>query len=489
MAGITSPAREWFRLTTPDEELADEGDVKNYLYVSMKRMLSALARGFVYKDLHTLYGDMGDFGVGVVFIDSDPVDLIRSYSIPIGEFYLAQGPNGRVDTLFRETSLTVGQLVKKFGIEACSNRVRDLHGQNLLDENIPVIHVVMPREDYDPDKADSLNMPWASCWFEVGATEMGLLGESGYNECPFIAPRWNTTGNDVYGTGPGHAAIGDAMTLQLKERKKNQGIERIVDPPLIGPKPPTGKAISMMPGALNFSEGPATGKQFEPLVVVPPEAISVIDNSIRQDEQRIDTVYFANLFLMLSQEQEGGQPITAREVAERAQEKLLQLGPVMERLEGEALNPLVERIYGILNRAGRLPPAPAVLQGANLLVEYLSIMAQAQKAVGMGAIQQFAAFVQNVAEAKPEVLDNVDTDQMVADVADMLSVNPRIIVAADKVAKLRAARARQQQAQAASEQAMAGAVAAKNLAGADMSGDNALTRLGGVPAAQAGSVQ
>jgi hypothetical protein len=221
---------------------------------------------------------------------------------------------------------------------------------------------------------------------------------------------------------------------------------------------------------------------------IPPAAIAVVGAEIREHEARIKTAFFADLWLSLTQGDAG--QMTAREVVERHEEKMLQLGPVMERLTDELLDPLIDRAFGILLRNGDLPPPPEELLGMELRVEYLSILAQAQKLVGTSAVERLASFVGNLAGVRPEVLDKVDFDEMVDAYGGMLGVPPQLIRPDEDVAELRQARA-QAQAQAEQAQAMAASVqGAKVLSETDTGGDNALTRMlanmgGGVAPGQA----
>ena len=169
--------------------------------------------------------------------------------------------------------------------------------------------------------------------------------------------------------------------------------------------------------------------------------------------------------------------MTAREVVERHEEKMLQLGPVMERLTDELLDPLIDRTFSVLLRNGDLPPPPEELQGMELKVEYISILAQAQKLVGTSAVERLASFVGNLAGVRPEVLDKINFDEMVDQYGGMLGVPPQLIRPDEEVAKLRQARA-QQAAQAQQAEAAAASVqGARVLSETDTSSDNALTRI------------
>jgi len=178
--------------------------------------------------------------------------------------------------------------------------------------------------------------------------------------------------------------------------------------------------------------------------------------------------------------------ITAREIEERHEEKLLALGPVLEQLNQDLLDPLIDNTFDIMLNAGMIPPAPKELGGENLKVEYISIMAQAQKLVGIGAVERFAGFVGQAAAVDPRVLDKVNGDQLIDVYSDLVSLPTGIVRTDDEVAELRNQReqaiAQQQQA----EQAALQARTAKDLSQSKIESDNGLGML--VDQAQSGQI-
>lgn len=479
MAGITSPARPWFRLTTPDPALSEMGPVKLWLSEVEDRIRQALARSNIYKVLSKLYYDLGTFGQCPIFIEEDAGDILRASLYPIGSYCLTTDSAARVDGLWRECGMTVRQLIERFGEGKVSASVRTkARSASRMEDWVDLLHVVTARAPAERQGYGGRGMPYKSCWLELNASKTdGLLGEGGFEEFPVCAPRWETTGENVYGTGnPGRLAIGDCKQLQLMESRKLQLIEKLADPPMTGPSNMRMERVSFMPGDVNYVTGAMAHQKFEPAYEVNPAGLTGLREELRAVQERINGAYYADLWLMFA-EADAGQPITAREVAERHEEKMLQLGPVMENLEDELLDPLIDRVFGILLRNGYLPPAPAELAGGQLRVEYISMMAQAQKMLGTANIERVLGTLGNVAGVDASVLDNFDLDETMRVYADNMGITPKIIRTKSAVARIRAARAAQKQ-QEQQMQAMGAAVeGAKNLAAADMSGDNALTRV------------
>lgn len=491
MAGITSPARPWFRLTTPDSSLAEVATVREWLHSVEQTIFRALAKSNFYHALHAAYEGLGTFGTTAVLVEEDFEDGIRAYALPIGSYYLANSARLRVDTIYRDFSMTVGQMAEQFGVENCSDLVKQSHREGHFEKWIDVLHIIEPNKSYKPGKLGPAGMGWTSCWVEPNASpDSKPLRESGYEEFPVLAPRWMVTGEDVYGTSPGMEALGDARALQELERQKGRAVDKIIDPPMSAPGGMRGQRASLLPAAMNYIDNPGAGQTFQPSVIVPPVTVQIVDSVIRQHETRIQQQFFADVWLSMTASDSG--PMTAREVAERHEEKMLQLGPVTERLQDELLDPAIDRVFGILLRRGEIPPPPEELQGLELKVEYISIMAQAQRLLGISAIERLASFVGNIA-AVPQlssVVDKLNVDQMVDEYGIALGTAPSLVRSDEEVDAIRQARAQQQQQAAQMEQAAALTQGAKTLSETDMNGDNALKRLvdnlGGVAAASAG---
>lgn len=474
--GMTSPSRPWFRLTFSDSKLATLGPVKLWLHEVEESIRIALSRSNIYSSFQVFYADLADFGTAVMWVDEDDEDLLRVYTIPIGQFSLANSARLRVNTLYRSISMTTAQLVEMFGEEKCSERVRDLYRQARLDDWHNVVHAIEPNRESRPGLLGPDGMAYKSCWLEEnGDVTAGFLRESGYQDCPFLACRWDATSEDVYGYGPGMDALGDAKGLQDLESDKLIMVEKLANPPVTAPTSMQQQPISLVPGKVTYVDESRGGQGVKSIHEVNPVAVQVTGAEAMRHENRINTTYFRDLFLMLSETDR--RQITAREVAERHEEKLQMLGPVLERLRDELLDPLIDRIFGILDRRGQIPPPPQEIQGRPLKVEYISILAQAQQAIGIQQVERFVGFVGSMAGSIPEVLDKVDADKVVDEYGTRIGIKPDLIRSADEVAEIRKARSEAQQQQAQTEQALAATEGAKTLADTNLNPENALGRI------------
>lgn len=476
MGGITSPARPWFLLTTPDKEMGKSAAGKSFLEAAAKEIREAFDRSNFYNALHSVYADLADFGTSCIIMEEDEEDSLRLFHLPVGSYFLAQSERLACDTLYRRTTMTVRQLIRKFGVDAVSQVVRTHWESKRYDEAIEVVHCILPAEDAEASR-EANGKPWVSLWWEEKAQqgqEDRFLRVSGYEEKPFFAPRWETTGEDVYGTSPGMSALGDCRALQLLEKRKAQLIEKSNNPAMTGPAALRNTPISLLPGGFTPVDAPAAGNAFRPAHEVQAQAIRETAAEIRETEARIRQAYYADLWLMLSQTE--GQ-MTAREVTERREEKMLQLGTVLQKLKDELLDPAVTRGFAILMRLGRLPPLPPEMQGQSLRIEFLSIMAAAQKLQGVTGVERLAVFVQTLSQSNEAALDKFDSDQAVVAYADMVGVPQALVRSDDEVEALRAQRAKAMQQQQVAAGAQQRADVAKTLADTDTAGSNALTEM------------
>lgn len=471
MSGMSSPARPWFRLGTTDSELMEFQPVKVWLNEVTTAIRGVFNRSNTYRSLHQVYEELGLFGTASSIIVDDFRNTIRHETLTAGEYCIATDNRREVTTLYREFDMTVSQIVREFGLQNCSIATQNLWNTGALDKWVTVLHIIEPRYDRDHSKRDALNMPWKSVYLENGCNDKRLR-ETGFANYPALSPRWMTIGNDVYGGSPAMEALGDCKQLQHEQLRKAKGIDYMTEPPMILPTALKNQEVNLNPGGRIFADNPGQTGGARPAFEVQLNLQHLLMD-IEDVRDRINGAFYADLFLMLANDTRSG--ITATEVAERHEEKLLMLGPVLERLHNEMLNPLIEITFDKLLKTGQLPPPPEEMQGQDLRIEFVSTLAQAQRAVGTASVDRLLGVVGAVAGLKPDVVDKIDADQLIDSYSDMLGVDPTIILADDQVAIIREQRAEAQQAQQAQMETMAMAETAQKLGSTPMGqGDNAL---------------
>jgi len=496
-AGMTSPARPWMKLTTPDPDLAKFPPVKQWLHEVTERMLTTFQQCNLYNVLPIIYGDMGVFGTGCMSILPDTKDLLRCYPQPLGSYALGLDERGLATTFIREYEMTVRQIVRQFAADPVrksidwsniSLPVKAAWDRGDYETPFKVCWVVMPNEDARADRLEAKYLPWTSCWFELGSQEPNkyFLRESGYKTFPIVAPRWDITAEDTYGTDcPGMTAIGDVKGLQIMTRRKAQAVHKMVDPPLVGPTALQTQKTSLLPGDITYID---VRESMQGLRSIHEVTLNIqhLREDIREQQYRIQRCFYEDLFLMLQQSDDarGAQPMTAREVSERHEEKLIALGPMLERTTDECHEPLVDRVFLMMQDAHMIPDPPEAVQGVKLDVEYTSILAQAQKLVGLTGLDRFVMSVGPLVQADPSLRHKIVWSQVIDNYSDMTGVDPRIVRPTEEADQMAAQEAQQQQAAMQAEQAAKMATAVKAAGTTPMGTDSALDRmLSGVGAA------
>jgi len=471
MAGMTSPARPWFRLAIPDDDLMEYHSVKSWLAEVQKRMLAIFSMSNTYMMLHSVYEDLGCFGTTCVIGMDDYDSVIHHYNAPIGEYCLATDYKGNVNTVYREFEKTVGEIVGEFGLANASATVRNMYAKGNYDNWIPLMHVIEPRPDRDTTRMDGANKRWKSCYFETGREDNKgqMLREGGYDDFPALAPRWRRVGGDVYGASPGMEALGDIKQLQHEQLRKANGIDYMTKPPLQVPTSMKGREVDMLPGGITFVDQVGQSNGISTMWDVRLD-LSHLIGDIQDVRERINSCFNADMFLMLAGSDHSR--MTATEVAERHEEKLLMLGPVLERLHNELLKPLIDNTFTKMIQSGAVPPAPEELQGMELKVDFVSMLAQAQRSVATNSIDRFVMNLGTIAQFKPEVLDKFNADEWATAYGDMLGVDPELIVSSEDVALIRQSRAEQAQKEEKLAQAQAEAETAAKLGTVDTGGRN-----------------
>lgn len=460
MSLYTSPARPWFKLATSIGELAENQAVNGWLYEVNRRMNDLLGRTNIYNVLPILYGDMAVFATGAILVEEDEKDYLRFYSLPIASYCIGVDATGRVNMFAREFALSVRQTIEMFGEDAVSRNVADAMKRGDTETLVAIKHIIMPKEAAGDGPVSS--KPFVSVYYEsVGDSSRPPLKVGGHRYFPVLAGRWELTGGDAYGTSsPGIMSLGDIKQLQLGERRTMQAIDKMINPPLQAPGHLRTAAVSLMPGSVTYVDARDGRDGVRPIHDVTPR-IQEMEVKQEQARSRIEDAFYVRMILMMSNSDR--REITAREIEERSEEKLLMIGPVLGQINQDILDPLIDIVFNVMQRRGLIPEPPQELAGSELKVEYTSVLAQAQRMVGIGGVERFAQFASGLATVNPAVLDKLNLDQMLDVYGDMASVPPGLLVDDEQVAAIRQQRAQMQQTMQQAEAAKTGSAAVANM--------------------------
>ena len=455
-AGVMSPTRPWFSLGFDDAALAERPAVGGWLRDVEKRIYSVFSQSNLYNMAPVMLGELLLFGTGCMFHTDYEESVARFYTQTIGSYFLAQNDELIIDTYLREYQMQVGAIVSYFGLENVTTTIKDSYDRGDYDKWHDVCHIIEPRREGSRDNPFNNTMPFRSIYWLKEDIERRILRQGGFNTFPLYAPRWGTTGEDIYGTDcPGMVVLGDVKQLQVQEKRKQQAIDKLVNPPLKGPPSLRNTEINNIAGGITLFDNPGqTAEGLSPLFVVQPQLQEMLMD-IDKTERRIQEGFFVDLFFAISNIQ-GSQYKNEEEILSRNEERLLQLGPVLEQLHGEFLDKLIDRTFDQLVERNMLPPPPPELQGQKLKANYISSLAQAQRAaLATNPIDRLTAYVVGVANVNPEAIDKFDFDQALDEYNQALLGPPKLLRGDDDVATIRQQRQQMQQQQMQQEQEQA----------------------------------
>ena len=437
---LTNPTTLWFELTTGDQALDAIQEVKDWLQKTSNSIHAGLNDSNFQTEIHEVYIDEGTIGTSAMFIADDEDTLFRFKTYPVTDVVFDENNKGVVDEVYRLFKWTAKQIVQQFGKDGIDKEILDKAKENKPDK-FELIHCVYPRDQMkvDPIKRKGpYGYPFASKY--VLKKTKKILSESGYQEWPWVTPRWTVTAGEKYGRSPTMKCLADIKMLNAMAKTVIEGAQKAVSPPLSVPDDSYIGPITTKPNGLNYRRA---GSQ---------DHIEPFGNDCRIDygqaimndaRMRIKEAFYIDQ-LQLNQ----GPQMTATEVMQRTEEKLRLLGPILGRQQSELLRPMIDRIFGIMARKGKLPkPIPEQVKGKLISVKYSSLVARAQR-VSEGqniarAIQAATPFLQ----IDPAVADNFAGDEGLRYIFDIFGIPAKLMKPEQEVKKIREARAQAQQQQ------------------------------------------
>ena len=449
---LTSSANKWFSLRFRETELNDVDEAKEWLEDATTKMYDVIAKSNFQQEIFETYHDLIAFGTACLMIEEDDEDVLLFSSRHIKEVYIQENKKGFVDTLYRRFKMPSQAAVDKFGKENVSNDLVKKAQKTPFDE-IELVHVVRPRNDFDPQKLDKKNMPFQSIYMEYETSHIISIG--GFKENPYVIPRYLKASTEIYGRSPGQNALAEVKVLNKMVENSLKAAAKQIDPPLLIPDDGMLAPIRMSPGSINYYRS-GSRDRIEPLNINANNATTL--NSENQRREAIVKMFHVDQLVIAE-----NRNMTATEVLQRQEEKMRILGPVMGRLQSELLSPLIIRIFNIMLRKGLFTEAPDILRQQELNIEYVSPMALAQRSQELQSIMRGLEIFGSLAQTMP-VMDYLDENGLIKQVIDILGLPAKMIKSDSQVRQIREERAIAQQQQMEMQQQMAESQMAKNAA-------------------------
>lgn len=478
MSGLASPSRPWFKIIPAMRGVNIDDEAREWLDSVEEIIYTVLARSNFYNAFAQECEDIVIYGTAVNIIYEDEKDLIRCYTPCVGEYYLASSATMRVDGLYRAFVMTIAQIVDFFGLDNCSPEIQKMwkeKGGALTTERL-IAHSIEPNFAVGGDSAGKVkgDFTWREVYWVYGAGTPYPLVIRGFIDCPFSAARWATQSNDAYGRSPGMDILPDVIQLQVETGRKGEGIEKGIRPPLIAQAELKNYPSSQLPGHVTYLNDVGPGRGMRSIYDQQFDLRNVTED-LMQIQQRIKVGLFNDLFLLVTETAQDRETTVLTNA--KIIEKMQVIGPVVENLLSESLQPKLRRIFGILRRKGMIPKPPDSMKDVPLSLQFTSILALAQKAASTSGIESLVRMTGELAQIKPEVLDNVDADELLAEYSSLLGNKQKILKSQKDVTAIREQRAqmqaKKQQAdmmQQGADMAQKGAAAANTLASTPIGG-------------------
>jgi hypothetical protein len=470
---LTNPANVWFGLKTSDPDLNAWQPARLWLDTVRDRVLASFAPAVspFYSATIQAFSDLTAFGNGAQYDELVTEEKkILDVTLSLAEVCYDIDGFGRVSEVVRRFHLKPAAAMKMFqGRGELPPKIAEL-AEKGDQTRIVFYHHVLRNDGWRKGMLGLRGKAWASRY--TCEIDGALVREAGYAEMPFFAPRWEVDTGQVYGTGPGFIALASARAHQRMDEATLRAAQRAADPTILAPDrgdwPLNGR---IRPGAVVYGGIDVRGNpMLRPLDLSGSTGLTMEEKRAKMEEIK-DAFHYTLMSL------QGRTGMTATEVLAITEERQRLYAPHMGRVQEEFLAPKIARRFGLLWRAGQLPPPPPDMQGVDLQVDYQSAAAAAQKsAEGVRALQ-IVADLAPLAQLDPSYIDYVNPDGLVQTLMEARGAPARMMRSREEVEAIRQQRAEQQQAMQAMQMAQAGAGALKDAAGAQ-------AMLQGDPAAQ-----
>jgi hypothetical protein len=450
---LTSSVNKWFALRYKETAVNENDEAREWLDDVTDKMYIAISRSNFQQEVFETYFDLIAFGTSCLMIEDDKDDIIRFSSRHIKEIYISENAKGLVDCIYRRFKMPASSVVEKFGLENVSRDIQNNFKKKPFEE-IDLVHVVKPRDIYNPNKMDKKNMPFSSIYFEYESGHIISIG--GFREFPYVIPRYLKASNEIYGRSPGMNSLPDVKVLNKMVEVGLKAAQKQVDPPLLVPDDSMMMPIRMAPGSINYYRS-GSRDRIETLNIGANNPLGL--NMEEQRRRAISQTFHVDQLLITE-----NRNMTATEVVQRNEEKMRILGPVLSRLQSELLQPTIVRIFNIMLRANLFPAPPEILQNQEIDVEYVSPAALAQRGQELNSIMRGMELFGSIAQMSPQALDYIDPPGLIKNIIKILGLPANMIRSDSEVKRIAEEKAAQQQQQQAMMQQMQEAEMAKNAA-------------------------
>ena len=430
---LTNPSSKWFELRMKNRQLMEVKEVKMWLKDVEDEIFTTLNSSNFDSTMQEFYPDSGCFGTGSIFIEEDIKDKVRFTMLPIGETFIEEDAQGRVNMIYRQFQYSVQQAFDLWGKDAGEVVIKAIEDKK-FDKMVDILHWIVPRDVRTAGKEDNLNMAYESLWIEV--SKKHIIKESGFDEFPVATGRFMKQPGERWGDSPAMEALADIKMLNAEKKTLIRAAMKVVDPPISIPDRGYMMPLNFNPSGINYRTATTEKDAIQPIMT--NARIDIGLDMIQDVKADIEATFFVPLFKAFSQIT---KQMTIPEVQRRISENMVLLGPVVGRFTQEILDPVITRVFLIELRNGFLPEPPEILAGQEFDIVYISQLAKAQRNSEILSLERTLGTVGEIAQILPSVLDKIDADKAVDIIAEINGTDPELIRDGEEVAALRQERA------------------------------------------------
>lgn len=474
MSGATSPATNWFKVKIRNLKIEDDYEIKSWCATVENLFRDIFNASNLYRILPSVYKQIGVFGISVFAMQYDESSLLHCHLLPVGSYRIAKNQLGEVDTICRIYMETAKNLYDMFGEENVSSEVLRAVQSGRYEELFEVVHFVEPNKDFLPESPWADEKNFISVYFEPSSNEDKFLSKSGFDKFPYAVFESEVNGEDVYPSEcPGINALPDVKQLMSMIIDEGKAVKKMISPTYKGPASLKNKKMIDAPAA--FIEEDENGRGLSPIYEINPRVLEV-ESIIEKLKTSVKEIFYNDLFAMILNTAERSR--TATEVNELKEEKMVLLSPLLQQIHN-GLTYVIDWVFSQCISQNLLPEPPAAIMGANMDIEFVSTLAQAQKAAKISAMERFTTFSLNLAQSlDPSVKNKLNATKIIDDYAEYANISPEQLLPDFEVRKLKDKQEKLDSQKQAVEQIKNGSEIIKNIAGSDSYGSDLLARLG-----------
>lgn len=443
MDGITSPSRVWFRLL-PRQEMREHllpYEWSVWLEDAREIIMGIFASSNFYPALRKLYREFACFGTASLSVADDPDTLLYFRNHAIGEFYLQCDDKGTVIRHGRKFIMTTEDLEREFGLENLPTTIRaQANGIGTLRfTKHTVCCLVEPNTEGELQKRKSAKYR-EIYWIGNGGKDE-VLGIYMHDFKPNLTPRWETYARDPYGTSPCWDALPDVISQQHMVRRRGQGLDRAMLPPLLVNKSLADNPQALVAGGISYVRSNDLKSGAAPAFMIDPR-FQEVSAMLNEGRGSIQETLYNDLFQAIARLQ---TVRSATEIEALKAERVVLLAPMLEQFERETLRPAIQLAYEKGRASGMIAPPPSSeFTEEDVVINFVGVLAEAQRAVGVASIERYMQIIGNLAPVFPEdVLDVPDIEQMLRSYSRGIGLKPSLNRSPNDTAERRKAREEQ----------------------------------------------